>query len=210
MWVWVKVTKNLIRLAPLDLSLHSQVLSDWLVFFPAGLACFLQPGCYDWLPDRACCCSCVDPLSSETAHIQVQVMDRHVCVCVRACECSHEAISCIPLTSYWLFIGKIWLRLLPVGKMIFVITITFWAALFCTHGGRICLRRFLTWINISSLTVCTFWGKYSWTTYLPQGYVFHLCPFLCLVILLVCDQNCTKTVEWISTKHGWRMRLSPE
>ena len=83
MWVWVKVTKNLIRLAPLDLSLHSQVLSDWLVFFPAGLACFLQPGCYDWLPDRACCCSCVDPLSSETAHIQVQVMDRHVCVCAR-------------------------------------------------------------------------------------------------------------------------------
>ena len=208
MWVWVKVTKTLIRLAPLDLSLHSQVLSDWLVFFPAGLACFLQPGCYDWLPDRACCCSCVDPLSSETAHIQVQVMDRHVCVCAR-----------------------VWMQ--PWGYFLYsfnFILIIYWEDLapfvacreddFCNnnyflssiilYARRQNMRRFLTWINISSLTVCTFLGKYSWTTYLPQGYVFHLCPFLCLVILLVCDQNCTKTVEWISTKHGWRMRLSPE
>lgn len=50
--------------------------SDSLVSLLVGLARFLQSGCYDWFPDRACCCSCVDPLSSQAAHVQVQVTHR--------------------------------------------------------------------------------------------------------------------------------------
>ena len=36
---------------------------------------------------------------------------------------------------------------------------------------------------------------------------FHLCQF---VVQLVCQQDCTKTTEWISTKCGCRVGLSPE
>lgn len=67
-----------------------------LVLLLVGLACFLQSGRYDWFPDRACRRSCVDPLSSQTAHVQVQVMDG-------LCECDHEAISCIPAVFLWLY-----------------------------------------------------------------------------------------------------------
>lgn len=42
---------------------------------PAGVACFLQSGRYDWIPDWACCSSSVDPLPPQAAHVQVQVMD---------------------------------------------------------------------------------------------------------------------------------------
>lgn len=34
--------------------------------------------------------------------------------------------------------------------------------------------------------------------------------YLCVVRLLVCDQDNTKTSEWISTILEWRMGLGPE
>lgn len=72
---------------------------------PVGLACFLQSGCYDWIPDRACRRSCVDPLSSQAAHIQVQVMHRKVAVWMWPGEsfvCSVNLILFIIYCLLWL------------------------------------------------------------------------------------------------------------
>uniref|UniRef100_A0AAQ4S459 Phosphatidylinositol glycan anchor biosynthesis, class F n=1 Tax=Gasterosteus aculeatus aculeatus TaxID=481459 RepID=A0AAQ4S459_GASAC len=57
----------------------------------AGLARFLQSGSYYRLPDRPGCSSCVDPLPSQAAHVQVQVMD-----VMYACLQPHGYFSRIP------------------------------------------------------------------------------------------------------------------
>ena len=41
--------------------------------------------------------------------------------------------------------------------------------------------------------------------YLHQGSFVVIC-----VRLLVCDQDYTKTAEWITTKFGWQINLGPE
>lgn len=72
-----------------------------------GLACFLQFWLFVRLLDRACCSSSVDPLSPQTAHIQVQVIVRHTCimpVLVRMYPRWCDSSSCwISLTFYYLF-----------------------------------------------------------------------------------------------------------
>lgn len=42
-------------------------------FLLPGLARFLQPGCYDWIPDGSCCCSRLDPPPPQASHLQEQV-----------------------------------------------------------------------------------------------------------------------------------------
>ena len=61
----------------------------------------------------------------------------------------------------------------------------------------------------AQLTQILLKSKYGQVQYphICQGGCFH--PRLC-VHLLVCEQDYTKTTEWISTKRGWKMGLGPE
>lgn len=97
----------------------------WLL---VGLACFLQSGCYDWFPDRACCCSCVDPLSSQAAHIQVQV------ICLHGCD-HGGSVFLQPYTVHYL----LWTfaPFVTCKKVDFYndTGLNCWANLLCVHGG---------------------------------------------------------------------------
>ena len=51
---------------------------------------------------------------------------------------------------------------------------------------------------------------YKQTVKKLQYHHFNTVMFLSVFIWLVCQQDNTETTEWISTKLGWRMVLSPE
>lgn len=70
---------------------------------PAGVASFLQSGCYDWIPDRACCCSSLDPLSPQAAHIQVQVINWNIGVRMWTWRCFY--VSDQPQSVYYLLLA---------------------------------------------------------------------------------------------------------
>lgn len=78
-----------------------------LVLPLVGLACFLQPGCYDWFPDWACRRSGLDPLSSQASYIQVQVTDGFVCLSVNVTVRVLPVFQLCSSNSMFLFIVDI-------------------------------------------------------------------------------------------------------